>query len=115
MDPQSHTRMQLLANQARRVDCVFHKGGNCVLLPLQAGMDYQRFIEWASNQGFEWIGVVALMREDTLGGNPIVQHEVVPGVSEDTLQRARKLFTEDLIAAGALAQGNGFPDSQDVA
>ena len=111
MDIQSHTRMQILANEARRVDCVFHKGGNCVLLPLQAGMDYQRFIEWASNQGFEWIGVVALMREDTPGGEPIVQHEVVPGVSEEMLQRLRTLFIEDLAADTAA----GLAASQIVA
>src|SRR5512146_634666 len=103
MDAQAHTRMQLLANQARRVDCGFHKGGNCVLLPLEAGMDYQPFIEWASNQGFEWIGVFDLMQKDTPDGEPIVQHELVPGVSEETLRRAKNLFTEDLMAAGALA------------
>jgi len=90
--------MQLLANEARRVDCVFHKGGNCVLLPLQPGMDYQRFMEWASDRGFEWIGVVALMRKGMPDGEPLIEHELVPGVSEETLQRARALFTEDLLA-----------------
>lgn len=98
MDIQSHTRMQILANDARRVDCVFQKRGNCVLLPLQAGMDYQRFMEWASSQGFEWIGVVALMRKDTPDGEPLIEHELVRGVSEEMLRRARALFTEDLAA-----------------
>ena len=103
MDSLAHARMQLLADQACRVVCVFYKSGNCVLLPLQPGMDYQQFIHWAHNHGFEWIGVMALMKTSSLDGQPLVEHEFVSGVAEETVQRARDLFTEDLAADSTAA------------
>jgi len=103
MDPHAHARMQLLANEASRVVCVLYKSGNCVLLPLQPGMDYQTFINWAHNHGFEWIGVMALLKMATPDGKPLIDHEFVSGVAEETVHRARELFTEDLLADVAAA------------
>ena len=93
--------MDLLIKDARRAEYAFYNKATdeCMLVPIEHlnAPQLAQFID----AGAELIAVVALMRKAP-EGKPSVQYELAPGVTEETGQKIKQMFSDRLLADGTL-------------
>ena len=110
VDTKTSLRMQLLVRDAGRAVYACHNKttGGFVLLPFEdAGSpQFDAFVKDANNHGFAMVAVIALMKHATPDGLPLIECELMPGVSEEIAQEAKQFFRAKLIREGILKPGD---------
>lgn len=106
-DPQTQIRMQLLAKDADIAVVAFchAKSDRFILLPLEdyGSPNFTAAVAEAMTDGFVMLALIALRSTP----EPLIEDEAMPGASDESVQKARQLFQDQLLKNGLLR-----PDSQ---
>ena len=103
MDAKTTIRMQLLARRAELLIFAFcHKETRrFLLLPVEhfGTPAFAGAVSEAMSEGFVPLGLIALCSTDD---QPFITDERMPGVPEEDMRAAKRLFEEDLLEKGIL-------------
>jgi len=92
MDAKTRIKVELLTQAARRVAYAYYNKATdaCTLLERPFSLE-----------GSELIAVVALMKKEP-DGKPLIEHELMPGTSEEMCEKVEEIFKRVLLRDGTV-------------